>query len=85
MKRYFKRDAETHLGNATFYFEFDDETPVRQVVVFGDRYFSSRDDYHDGLGPGLVDQYLSEVGLTDADEISAEEFERAWIESGKGR
>ena len=85
MKRYFKRDGETQLGNGTFYLEFEDEIPLRQVEVYGDRYFSSRDDYHEELGPGLGDRYLSELGMTADHEISAEEFERVWIESGKGR
>jgi hypothetical protein len=33
------------------------------------------------LGPGLVDLPLSELELDPADEITAEEFEAAWLES----
>jgi len=66
-----------------FYIEFDGEVPVRQVEVYGGKYFSSREAYHEGLGGGLCDQHLSELDFGSEDEISAEEFEKVWIESGQ--
>ncbi len=50
---------------------------------YGSRWFSSRKAYHPSLGPGLVDLPLSELELDPADEITAEEFEAAWVESGR--
>jgi hypothetical protein len=78
MKRYFKRDAESDLGDGEVWFEFDGEQPVRQVERYGDRWFSSRSDHHPEIGPGLVDQPLSVLELGSEDEIGAEEFEWAW-------
>ncbi len=83
MKRYFKHDAETILGSGIAYFEFDGELPTRQVEKYGDRWFSSIKRFHPGLGPGLVDRALSEMGFEPQHEISREEFEEAWNEALK--
>jgi hypothetical protein len=88
MKRYFKRVVpveDSELGAGMFWIEFDGELPSRQVERYGDRWFSSRDEYEPGLGGGLADQPLSEVDLGSEHEISAEEFEAAWEESGRSR
>jgi hypothetical protein len=82
--RYFKEPAETDLGQGYVWLEFDGEIPTRQVERYGDRWFSSRDEYHSELGPGLVDQPLSVLELGSELEIDASEFERAWVESGGG-
>lgn len=81
-KRYFKAHWESPVGYGTIYHEFDGEEPTRQVERYGDRWFSSRDDYHDGLGPGLADQPLSESDLSALEEIGADEFEQVWEASG---
>jgi hypothetical protein len=78
MKRYFKLEYESPLGPGIVYHEFDGEMPTRQVERYGQRWFSSRDEHHDGLGPGLVDQPLSALDLGPAEEVSVTEFEDAW-------
>lgn len=56
MKRYFKHEADDFgLGPGVAYFEFDGELPARQVEHYGDRWLSSIERYHPGIGPGLVD------------------------------
>jgi hypothetical protein len=81
MKRYYRRQSESDLGEGVAYLEFDGELAQRQVEIYGDRWFDSRTEYHPEIGPGLVDQPLSEIGLADEDEIPAEEFERVWREA----
>ncbi|MBK9165628.1 MAG: hypothetical protein IPM21_17300 [Acidobacteria bacterium] len=81
MKRYFKHTAESQYGTGVVYFEFEGEWATRQIEIYGDRWFTSRHDYHIELGPGLADQPLSEIGLTNSDEISQTEFETFWAES----
>lgn len=83
MKRYFKHHAESELGTGIAYFEFEDEWAVRQVEIYGERWFCSTEDYHTEIGPGLCDQPLSVVGLRQEDEISRQEFEVIWDESQK--
>lgn len=56
----------------------EEDMPIRQVERYGDRWFSSREEYHIGLGPGLVDQPLSALDLAPEHEIAADEFEEAW-------
>jgi hypothetical protein len=85
MKRYFKLRWESPLGPGVIYHEFDGDTPTRQVELYGDRWFSSRHDYHAGLGPGLVDKDLSELALGPEHAITGDEFERVWQESGSSQ
>ena len=85
MKRYFKISWESEIGPGVVFHESDGEEPTRQVERYGDRWFSSREEHHPELGPGLVDQPLSELDLGSEHEISAEEFEEAWRESGRLR
>lgn len=80
-KRYFCHDAESDLGVGTVYFEFVGDYATRQVERYGDHWFDSRTPYHPEIGPGLLDQPLTELELGESDEISAEEFEHAWNES----
>jgi hypothetical protein len=87
VKRYFRRTVaagEIPLGAGVVWLEFDGDEPTRQVERYGDRWFSSRDEYHPELGPGLADLPLSELGLEPMDEVDAAEFERAWTASGAG-
>jgi hypothetical protein len=84
VKRYFKHDADDiGLGPGVAYFEFDGELPTRQVEHYGDRWLSSIERYHPGLGPGLIDRALSEIDFEPQHEISQEEFEEAWNEALK--
>jgi hypothetical protein len=87
MKRYFKSptDPQVRLGTGVAYFEFDGDVPLRQVERYGDDWFDSRAEYHAELGPGLVDQPPHVLGLGVDDEITAEEFERAWSISAERR
>lgn len=64
--------------------EFDGEVPTRQVERYGGRWFDSQTEYHAELGPGLVDQALSELAFNPEQEISAAEFEESWGASGAG-
>lgn len=83
MKRYFSRTAESDLGIGFVYFEFDGEIAIRQVEIYRDRWFYADDpkQYFDEIGPGLVDQPLSQLEFTADQEITPEEFEDAWEEA----
>ena len=84
LKRYFRFDWEPKdLGAGSIWNEFDGEIPVRQVERYGSRWFSSREDYHPELGPGLAEGPLSEMDYDPQHEISAEEFEAVWRASGE--
>jgi len=78
MKKYYKRDAESDLGFGTVYLEFDGEWATRQVEKYGERWFCSNVEYHEDIGPALVDQPLSVLELSIENEISLFEFEEAW-------
>jgi hypothetical protein len=82
-RRYYKKAVaqESGLGEGEVFFEYHGDVPVRQVERYGDRWFDSRREYHDELGPGLVDQPPLAVGLSPDDEISAQKFEAAWAAS----
>jgi hypothetical protein len=79
MRRFFKRQAESDLGMGVVYLEFDGEWATRQVENYGGQWFRSDREFHAGLGPALCDQPLTGLELSLADEISQEEFERAWV------
>lgn len=87
--QYFKREGDfgPGPGPGVVWFEFDGERPNRQVERYGEQWFSSRYEYHPGLGPGLSDVPLSvsrrDGELSDEHECSAAEFEQAWAEAGK--
>ena len=66
------------LGPGSIWNEFCGEEPTRQVECYGGRWFSSRQPYHEGLGPGLAEGPLSAMDYEPENEITAEEFERAW-------
>ncbi|GAA0610878.1 hypothetical protein GCM10009547_11150 [Sporichthya brevicatena] len=81
MKRYFRRAAESSVGEGLVFFEFDGDWAIRQVEIYGDRWFDSRRAEHTILGPGLIDQPLSELDLCDEDVISADDFVSGLAES----
>ena len=83
MKRYFKYESESYLGEGTKWIEFEGELATRQVEKYGDRWFSSRQDYHPEIGLGLFDQSFSDLHLRPDEEITAAEFEEVWAESGR--
>lgn len=81
--RYFRFDWEaTGFGPGSIWNEFCGETPVRQVECYGGKWFSSREDFHAGLGPGLSEGPLSGMDYGPENEITPEEFERAWLVAG---
>lgn len=83
MQRHFLARWESEIGAGTIYLEYDGEEPVRQVERYGTRWFSSREDHHPELGPGLSDRSLSETLRTNQFvEIAADEFEQAWRAAG---
>jgi hypothetical protein len=83
-KRYFRFDWQpSGLGPGSVWNEFCGEEPVRQVECYGGRWFSSRQSYHPELGPGLAEGPLSAMDYRAENEVTAEEFERAWRASGE--
>ncbi|TMP26889.1 hypothetical protein CWB99_17480 [Pseudoalteromonas rubra] len=80
-KKYFKGPTESTLGEGIVYTEFDGEVAARQVENFGGKWYSSRHEYHDEIGPGLYDGKLSDLDLSDSVEISSDDFELVWQES----
>jgi hypothetical protein len=86
MRRYFRGPNESvRYGEGILYVEFRGGRAARQVDIFGDHWFTSLDDYHDGVGPGLTDQPLSKLSVLPEWEISQEEFEQVWEEAMRRR
>jgi hypothetical protein len=81
MRKYFKYYTESDLGSGTGYLEFEDEWAVRQVEIFGGRWFCSNKEYHPEIGLGLCDQPFSALDLGPDEEITKEEFDAAWDEA----
>jgi len=83
MKKCFKVVSETIFGEGYTYFEFYGEMAIRQIEHSGDKWLSSRNDYHEGIGPSLCDIPLSQMELYEEDKITSEEFDIAWEKAGK--
>ncbi|MFT3914783.1 MAG: hypothetical protein QM704_11875 [Anaeromyxobacteraceae bacterium] len=80
MKRYFRRDAESDLGEGTVYLEVTDGLPSRQAEVYGGEWR-----WGDAGHPAhLADQPLEALGLESEHAITAEEFELAWRQALTG-
>ena len=79
--KYFKGPSESLVGSGEIYTEFNGEIAVRQVEIYNGKYYSSRSEYHEGIGLGLYDGLLSELDMSDSVEISAEEFDLIWEKS----
>jgi len=60
------------------FFEIDGDIVVRQVTRTDDRYYCSLDDWAEGVGPLLTNQAVADQEFSADEEITAEEFERAW-------
>jgi len=80
-KIYIKGPVESMRGEGTIYTEFNGEAAIRQVENYSGKWFSSRYEYDDNLGPGLYDGKLSDLDLSDSVEISSDDFEQVWKES----
>ncbi|XCN73276.1 MAG: hypothetical protein Q3M24_00505 [Candidatus Electrothrix aestuarii] len=79
MKKYFKRFAESDIGEGFAYVEVIDSWVSRQVEIYGDQYrWADKNNTE-----WLADQPLSELGLKPEDEILKEEFESVWMEAKK--
>lgn len=88
MKRYFRaegdsRYSDTQLGVS--YYEFDGQYCTRQIDLDGDvrEYFEQ----HIGSEPpnrNMLDKPLSSILTSDAEEITAHEFEAVWNKVSKG-
>ncbi len=82
--RYFRFDWEPDgLGPGSVWNEFRDDEPNRQVERYGSRWFSSRNEHHPELGPGLAEGPLSAMDYGPEHEVTAEEFEEAWRMAGE--
>ena len=79
MKRYYKHEAESDLGEGTAYMEITDGWPSRQVEVYGDEWRWGDDDHDEHL----ADQPFDVLELSDEHSISEEEFEQVWREAQK--
>lgn len=79
MKRYYKHDAESDLGEGLAYMEITDGWPSRQVEVYGERWRWADEAHNEWL----ADQPLEVLGLGEEHEIQADEFEHVWQEALK--
>jgi hypothetical protein len=79
MKRFYKRDAESDLGEGVAYMEITDGWPSRQVETYGD-VWRWGDEAHTEW---LADQRFEVLELGAEHEITAEEFEQVWREALK--
>jgi hypothetical protein len=79
--KYIKGITESMLGEGVIYTEFEDEFAIRQVENYDGQWYSSRDEYHDGVGQSLYDGKLSDLDLSNSIEITKMEFESVWLES----
>ncbi|MGR6922411.1 hypothetical protein ACU635_49865 [[Actinomadura] parvosata] len=75
MKRYFRHEAESDLGEGIAYLEFDGQWVSRQLEIYEDGVFRGTASDSPDM---MTDQPLEELGLTEEHEISAEEFNEAW-------
>ena len=77
MKRYYKHEAESDLGEGTAYMEITDDWPSRQVEVYGDQWRWGDSDHNEHL----ADQPFEVLELGDEHLISEREFEAVWQEA----
>lgn len=81
--RYFRRDAESELGEGVAYMAVDDEgVVVAQVEIYGAQRFWSTQDAEVDPRFAICDQGLSELGLGPEYEVTKAQFEEAWRAAG---
>ncbi len=80
IKKYYKGSVDFIAGEGVIFNEFIGEVATRQInIIDGDYYASSSLlDKNDKVGFLLYDGKKSELDLSDAEEISNEEFETFW-------
>lgn len=80
IKKYYKGSVDFIAGEGVIFNEFIGEVATRQInIIDGDYYASSSLlDKNDKVGFLLYDGKKSELDLSDAEEISNEEFENFW-------
>lgn len=83
--KYYRRSAESELGEGTVYLEVADEYVVRQVEKYGDEYFWSTADAAKDARFLIADQSLDVLDLDPSHEVTRKEFERLWREAGGPR
>jgi hypothetical protein len=77
MSEFYKRAAESDLGQGVAYIEVTDGWPTRQVEVYGELWR-----WGDlGNRRWLADQPIAVLGLSADDAIQREEFELIWAEA----
>ena len=79
MKKYFKRGAESDLGEGTVYLEVSNGWPSRQVEVYAEEWRGADEQHNEWL----AHQPIEELGLESEDEIDASEFEYIWRQALK--
>ncbi|QSQ12251.1 hypothetical protein [Myxococcus landrumensis] len=79
MKRYFKREAESDLGEGVAYMEITEGWPSRQVEIYGGTWRWA-DEAHTEW---LADQPFEVLDLGVEYEIELDEFEQVWQEALK--
>lgn len=77
MKLWFRRNAESELGEGVVYLETEEGWPCRQVEVYGDVWRWGDKDHPQWL----ADQPLDVLELGEEYAISAGDFERVWEEA----
>lgn len=83
VKKYYKGNVDFIAGEGIILNEFIGEVATRQInIIDGDYYASSSLlDKNDKVGFLLYDGKKSDLNLSDAEEISNEEFETFWLTS----
>ena len=79
MKRYYKRDAESDLGQGVAYIEITDGRPSRQVEIYGEHYRFGDVEHNEFL----ADQPFEALDLNSEHEIEVSEFDRVWSQAQK--
>ena len=78
--RYFRRDAESELGEGEALMETDPDLDlvVRQIAIYGEAIFWSTPDQQSDDRFMIADQPVSCIDLTAEYEIPRAEFETMW-------
>ncbi len=77
MIQFYRRAAESDLGDGIAYLEITDGWPTRQVEVYGDKWRWG----DTGDSRWLADQPIDVLGLSSEHVIPSDEFELVWAEA----